>query len=35
MKHFKGCGSGFAKIQAKLFANTLFDFAIHCRQNGK
>jgi hypothetical protein len=33
MKHFKGFGSGFTQLQAKLDADTLLDFAIHCRQN--
>jgi hypothetical protein len=27
-KHFKGFGSGFTKIHAKLDADTLLDFAI-------
>jgi hypothetical protein len=30
--HFKGFGSGFAKLHAKLDADTLLDFAIHRRQ---
>jgi hypothetical protein len=33
MKHIKGFGSGFTKLHAKLDADTLLDFAIHCRQN--
>jgi hypothetical protein len=33
MKHFKGLGSGFTKLHAKLDADTLLNFAIHCRQN--
>jgi hypothetical protein len=33
MKHFKGFGSGFTEIHAKLDANTLLDFVIHHRQN--
>jgi hypothetical protein len=28
-----GFGSGFTKLHAKLDADTLLDFAIHCRQN--
>jgi hypothetical protein len=32
MKHFKGFGSGFTKLHAKLDADT-FDFAIHQGQN--
>jgi hypothetical protein len=32
MKHFKGFGSGFTELQAKLNADTLLDFAIHHRQ---
>jgi hypothetical protein len=31
-KHFKGFGSGFTKLHAKLDADTLLNFAIHCRQ---
>jgi hypothetical protein len=33
MKHFKGFGSGFIKLHAKLDAHMLLHFAIHCRQN--
>jgi hypothetical protein len=33
MKHFKSSGSGFTELHAKLDADTLLDFAIHCRQN--
>jgi hypothetical protein len=33
MKHFKGFGSGFKELRAKLDADTLLDFAIHRRQN--
>jgi hypothetical protein len=33
MKHFKGFGSGSTELHAKLYADTLFDFAIHHRQN--
>jgi hypothetical protein len=32
-KQFKGLGSGFTKLLAKLDADTLLDFAIHRRQN--
>jgi hypothetical protein len=32
-KHFKGFGSRFTELHAKLGADTLLDFAIHCRQN--
>jgi hypothetical protein len=32
-KHFKGFGSGFTELEAKLDANTLLEFAIHRRQN--
>jgi hypothetical protein len=32
-KHFKDFGGGFTKLYAKLDADTLLDFAIHCRQN--
>jgi hypothetical protein len=32
-KHFKGFGSGFTRLHAKLDADTLFDFAIHLTQN--
>jgi hypothetical protein len=31
-KHFKGFGSGFTKLHAKLDADMLLDFAIHHRQ---
>jgi hypothetical protein len=31
MKHFKGFGSRFTELQAKVDADTLLDFAIHCR----
>jgi hypothetical protein len=31
--HFKGFGSGLTKLQAKLNADALLDFAIHSRQN--
>jgi hypothetical protein len=31
-KHFKGLGSGFTELHAKLDANTLLKFAIHRRQ---
>jgi hypothetical protein len=30
--HFKGFGSGFTELHAKLDADTLLDFAIHHRQ---
>jgi hypothetical protein len=33
MKHFKGFGSGFTELHAKLDADTLLDFVIHRRQN--
>jgi hypothetical protein len=33
MKHFKGFGSGFTELHAKLGADTLLDYAIHRRQN--
>jgi hypothetical protein len=33
MKYFKGFGSGFSKLHAKLDAYTLIDFAIRRRQN--
>jgi hypothetical protein len=33
MKHFKGFGSAFTKLHAKPDADTLLDFAIHCKQN--
>jgi hypothetical protein len=32
MKHFKGFGRGFIKLQTKLDEDTLLDFAIHRRQ---
>jgi hypothetical protein len=32
-KHFKGFGSGFTELYAKLDADTLLDFANHHRQN--
>jgi hypothetical protein len=32
-KHFKGFASGFTELHAKSDADTLLDFAIHCRQN--
>jgi hypothetical protein len=32
-KHFKGFGSGFTELHAKLDADALHDFAIHRRQN--
>jgi hypothetical protein len=31
-KHFKGFGSGFTEHHAKLEADTLLTFAIHCSQ---
>jgi hypothetical protein len=33
-KRFKGFGSGFTKLHAKIDADTLLDFVIHRRQNG-
>jgi hypothetical protein len=33
MKHFKGFGSRFTELHAKLDADTLLDIAIHRRQN--
>jgi hypothetical protein len=33
MKHFKGFGSRFTELHAKLDADMLLDFAIHHRQN--
>jgi hypothetical protein len=33
IKHFKGFSSRFTKLHTKLNADTLLDFAIHCRQN--
>jgi hypothetical protein len=32
-KYYKGFGNGLTKLHAKLDADTLLDFAIHCRQN--
>jgi hypothetical protein len=32
MKHFKSFGSRFTELHAKLDADMLLDFAIHCRQ---
>jgi hypothetical protein len=32
-KHFMCFGSGFTELHAKLDADMLLDFAIHCRQN--
>jgi hypothetical protein len=32
-KHFKGLGSGFTKLHAKLDADMFLDFTIHRRQN--
>jgi hypothetical protein len=32
-KHFKGFGSGFTELRAKLDSDMLLDFAIHRRQN--
>jgi hypothetical protein len=32
-KHFKGFGSRFTELHAKLDADMLLDFAIHRRQN--
>jgi hypothetical protein len=32
-KHFRGFGSGFTELRAKLDADTLLDFAIRRRQN--
>jgi hypothetical protein len=32
-KHFKGFGSGFAELHAKLEAAMLLDLAIHSRQD--
>jgi hypothetical protein len=34
-KHFKSFGNGFSELYAKFDADTLFDFAIHRRQNEK
>jgi hypothetical protein len=31
--HFKGLGIGFTELHAKLYVDTLLDFAIHRRQN--
>jgi hypothetical protein len=33
VKHFRGFGSGFTELHAKLDADTLLDFAIHHRRN--
>jgi hypothetical protein len=33
MKHFKGFSIRFTELHAKVDADTLLDFAIHCRQN--
>jgi hypothetical protein len=33
-KHFKGFGSGFIELHAKLDADMLLDLAIYRRQNG-
>jgi hypothetical protein len=33
MKHFRGFGSGFTELHAKLDADMLLNFAIHRRQN--
>jgi hypothetical protein len=33
MKHFKDSGSRFTELHTKLDADTLLNFAIHCRQN--
>jgi hypothetical protein len=30
---FQGLGSGFTELHAKLYADTLLDFAIYQRQN--
>jgi hypothetical protein len=32
-KHFKGFGSGFTELHAKLDSDTFLDIAIHRRQN--
>jgi hypothetical protein len=32
-KHFRGFSSGFIDLHAKLEADALLNFAIHCRQN--
>jgi hypothetical protein len=34
MKHFKGFGSGFTELQAKLDTDKLLDFAIHRTNKG-
>jgi hypothetical protein len=34
MKHFKAFANGFTELHTKLDADTLLEFAIHCRQNG-
>jgi hypothetical protein len=31
-KHFIGFGRGFTELHTKLDADTLLDFAIHCRK---
>lgn len=31
-KHFKGFGSGFAELHAKLYADALLNFTIHCKE---
>jgi hypothetical protein len=31
-KHFKGCGTEFTELHAKLVSDTLLDFAIHRKQ---
>jgi hypothetical protein len=33
MKHFRGFGSGFTELHAKLDIDRLLNFAIHRRQN--
>jgi hypothetical protein len=33
MKHFKGFGCGFTELHAKLGADMLLSFAIHCGKN--
>jgi hypothetical protein len=32
-KHFRGIGSGFTELHAKLDADTLLDFDTHRKQN--
>jgi hypothetical protein len=34
-KHFKGFGSGFKELHAKLYSETLLDFVIHRRKKPK